>query len=204
MEVLIASGAALMGGATAAGSTIAGASATLGSALGLGGTAAGATGAAATAGGAAAGSSSALALLQGGANALSAFGTLASGLATKRASDQRAADEEVAARQEQIIGLQEGNDILDNAISTLARQRITIGASGVDAFSGTAEGRIREGVSDTEENLRLTGDNASIRALRRRRTARSLRRSGRAGLIGAGFQAGAQGLNAAAKFREVA
>lgn len=226
MHMLIVAGSTLLSGATAAGSAIAGAGASLGSALGITGAASGASaaagagsalsGVAAHAGAtssaaaisqvAAAGSggTNILALLQGGANTLGAFSTFVGGLAQKRAFDQAAIDEQQAADQERIIGLQEGNDILDEAVSTLARQRIVLGASGVDAFSGTADRVIRRGVSDTERDVRLTGDNATIRALQRRRVARSLRRRGRGALISSIGASAAQGVDAFAKFKEVA
>lgn len=222
MMLMMSMGTALMSGTAAVGGAISGTAAALGSALGItggaaaagaGATAAAGAGAAATgtaaagtaAAGAAAGTAaaggSALASLQGAASALSAFSTFAGGLAAKRASDQAAYDEGLAAKQETIIGQQESNDILDQALNTLARQKITIGASGVSAFSGTARNITREGVADTERAISITGDNASLRAMRRRSAARALRKRGQGQLFGAIGGAAAQGVDAYAKFK---
>jgi len=218
--VVMAIGSQLVAGATAAGSAMAGAASSLGSVLGFGGGAAAtATGAGAAAGTAAhagvgitavgAGASSAaagsstLSLLSGASSALGAFSTFASALSEKRALDQQAMDAEVAARQDEIIGLQEGNEILDQALSTLARQRVTIGASGVSAFTGTAANVIRQGERDTDAAVELSGSRSATRSIRRRRQARTLRSAGR-GTIAAGITSAAgQGFEGAANLRRI-
>lgn len=208
--VVMAIGSTLMSGATAAGAGLAGAASSLGSVLGFGGAAAAGTAAhagvgitAVGAGASAAAGSGTLSLLSGTASALGAFSTFASALADKRAMDQQAMDAEVAARQDEIIGLQEGNEILDQAIATMARQRVTIGASGVSAFSGTAANIIREGERDTDRAIELSGSRAATRSIRRRRQARTLRSAGR-GTIAAGITSAAgQGFEGAATLRRI-
>lgn len=215
MEALIAIGATVSSGAAAAGASLAGASSSLGAALGFGSAAggagavtglhAGAAGLAANAGigAAAGGSSGVLSLLSGASSALGAFSTFAGALSQKRQADQAAYDAGIAARQEDIIGLQEGNDILDQAVDTLARQRVTIGASGVSAFSGTAENVMREGTRDTERAVRLSGNNAAIRSIRRRRYASAQRAQGRGAIAAGVLSAGAQALDGAARLKRI-
>ena len=85
----------------------------------------------------------------------------------------------------------------------MARQRITIGASGVDAFSGTAANVLRKTNRKAESGVRLTGSNASIRAIRKRRQASALRSEGR-GVLRAGIlSAAGQGFEAASNLKRI-
>lgn len=184
-----ASAAAAAGGTAAAtaGITTAAAAGTTASALlaapaGLGA----AAGFSATAGGLTAGSlltyaGTGLSLASG---AMSLFGGNAQGNEIMKLAEAQNADLAIAAendrldaREEEIRGKREGNDILERVNSALAAQRIAQAAKGLDVGFGTSLDVTESTVRRGEVQVSNARDDARMRALSRRRSAMSRRLS---------------------------
>lgn len=166
---IFTSGAALSAGSTALAA---------GGSLFSAGTVAGVGTAAATA----AGSSGVLSLLSNGLSIASAAGSLFSGVQQSnaaqanaqmqgRALEMQSKEELMAARQEEILGKREANDITDRLIRTISEQRLASSANGMDPTFGTPVNVENNTRDFADLQLSTSRKDARVRVMARRRGA---------------------------------
>lgn len=195
MTALLAMLPAAMGGTTAAAAT-AGAAGTLGmSGLAAGlsslGASAATTGALTSMGTAAATSlmggtalslsslfSGGLTLASAGMQLMSGFqqsqGILEQSKADARALELQSNDQILAAKNEELRGKQDANDILDTLNKTLASQRLGFSQNGVDPLSGTASAVAKNTSKTANLSLGTSRMDATMRSITRRRQAQEM------------------------------
>ncbi|HCS24239.1 MAG TPA: hypothetical protein DIW20_10870 [Rhodospirillaceae bacterium] len=144
-----------------------------------GGTAAAGTaaaGAAAT-GAAAAGGSSILGMLSTGFSIASMasdlFGGIMGGMQESAALDVQARESLLAAKNDELRGKQEANDIMENMIQTIAQQRLAFSGAGIDSGFGSAAALADNTRRLAERQLDTSRLNTTIGVLQRRRAAAS-------------------------------
>lgn len=115
-----------------------------------------------------------------GGSALSAFSGYSSGLADKAEYEKQAAWETLGATTEILRGRQTENEVLDNLLDTIAKQRVAFGASGVDPFIGTPAAVTRDSVQRGETAGRIAMNNAKTGWFERRQRAAAYRDKGKA------------------------
>lgn len=172
-----ATGTGAAAGGTAAGSAgLTAAGGTAGVVTG-GGTAASAGGAAAAggaAGGAAAGGLSASTLISGAATGFQALSALSQGERRAQRLESRSRRETIKAKQAEVEGLQQQNQITARLLDTLAAQEAAFAASGIDISSGTAESGREESREQASRRLSTARSNKRLNRLSRRARSRSL------------------------------
>lgn len=140
--------------------------------------------------------------ISAGASALSALSNFAGGMAQSRELEQQALFARAEARQSTLQAQQEQNEILDEALTVMARQRVAFSAAGVDAFSGSAEAAVRQTEADAERDMQIAQDDGLARYLIQRRSGSALMRRARAARSIGAIAAGADIANATARLRE--
>lgn len=150
----------------------------------LAGTAAAGSGTAAAAGTAAAGATAAagglsmasiLPTLKVGLSLASMAGDIFGGISEGRAAadqlTQQAEQDLMNARQEELAGKQEQNDITQNLIQTIATQRLAFASGGGDFSFGSPAALERNRTRLAEMQLSTSRDNTRLKTLARRRQA---------------------------------
>lgn len=159
---------------------------------GIGGAGAG-VGAAAGAAGTAGAASSVLGGLQMASGVIGAIGSIGAGFAAKREADAQAAEAEFAGREEFIQSKETSSALKMELARTVANQAVGFAAGGVDLGSVSVEQAKRQAITDAENELGLSGNEAIGRSLARRRQARGYRERGRNAVF-QGFVGATQGL----------
>lgn len=139
-------------------------------------------------GGSAAAAGSALPWLSGGAGSLFSLSNLTTGMslasmagdifggasAGRAAADQlrqQAQQDFLTAKQEELQGQQEQNDIRANLLQTIASQRLAYSGAGIDFSFGTPASLEQSRTRQAEMQLSTSRDNARLKTLARRRQA---------------------------------
>ena len=99
------------------------------------------------------------------------FGGASAGKAAAEQLQQQAEQDFLNAKQEELKGQQEQNDIKENLLQTIASQRLAYSGAGVDFSFGTPASLERNMKRQAEMQLGTTRDNARIKTLARRRGA---------------------------------
>jgi hypothetical protein len=99
-------------------------------------------------------------------------------MAQKRQAEDQAYQAGLEARQSSIQGMQEGNEILDRVIDTIAKNRVAFSAAGVDPTRGSARDALQKTASQGERSVRTAQDNGFMRRLQSRYSQRMLKQQG--------------------------
>lgn len=144
-------------------------------------------GTATTAGGAAA---TGLTLLQGLGTVFGAVATIGAGQAAKAQAYAEAEEQDFAARDEYISGLETQAALKKELASTIGKQAVAFAAGGVDLGSVSVQTAKDQAIKDAEAELGMASNDALARSLARRRAAANARASGDAALTSSIFEAG--------------
>lgn len=128
-----------------------------------------------------------------GSTLLSVLGaglTVAQGVMGFIGSQQQAEQADLAANQEITRGIEEGNQVRERLLRTLAQQNAAYGASGVAGDSGSALNVRQASFSQADRELNTISGNARLRSLMRQYEGGQARSAGTVGLVGSGLQAG--------------
>lgn len=121
----------------------------------------------------ASGAGSLLSTLHSGLSLASMAGDIFGGMSEGRAASdqlrQQAEQDFVTAKQEELQGLQQQNDISENLRQTIATQRLAYSGAGIDFSFGTPEKTERNLTRQAEMQLATSRDNARLKSLARRR-----------------------------------
>lgn len=98
------------------------------------------------------------------------FGGISAGKAAADQLTQEAEQEFLNAKQEELKGQQEQNDINDNLRQTIATQRLAYSGAGIDFSFGTPEKLERNLKRQSEMQFSTSRDNARLKTLARRRS----------------------------------
>lgn len=101
--------------------------------------------------------------------AASLFGGVQQGKAQVDALTRQAEQDMLSAKQEEVKGKQEANDITDALLQTIAKQRLAFSGAGLDPSFGTATSLADETRRIAEMQLSTSRDNAQNIVLSRRR-----------------------------------
>lgn len=99
------------------------------------------------------------------------FGGVTAGKSIAEQLEQQAEQDLLNARQEELAGQQERNDISENLRQTIASQRLAYSAGGVDYSFGTGEALEKNLRRRAELQLGTSRDNTRLKTLARRREA---------------------------------
>lgn len=99
------------------------------------------------------------------------FGAQQSGEAQYRQLTQQAQENLIQAKQEELKGKQESNDIMDQMLQTIAAQRLAFSSAGIDPSFGTPVSLAENARNLAERQLGTSRDNARLQVLARRRSA---------------------------------
>lgn len=99
------------------------------------------------------------------------FGGVEQGKAAALQLEQQAQQDLLDAKQADIQGKQESNDIMDNLLQTIATQRLAYSGAGTDFSFGTPQALERNLRTNAERQLGTSRDNTRMKALSRRRSA---------------------------------
>jgi hypothetical protein len=83
--------------------------------------------------------------------------------------EQQAEQDFLDAKQQELAGKQEQNDIMSNLLQTVASQRLAYSGAGIDLGFGTPAALERNLSRQAEMQLGTSRDNAKIKTLARRR-----------------------------------
>lgn len=97
------------------------------------------------------------------------FGGASAGRAAADQLNQQAEQDFLSAKQEELKGQQEQNDINENLLQTIASQRLAYSGAGIDFSFGTPASLERNLKRQSEMQLGTTRDNARLKTLARRR-----------------------------------
>ncbi|MDP2206982.1 MAG: hypothetical protein Q8K65_11830 [Alphaproteobacteria bacterium] len=151
------------------------------------------------AGTAAAGGGSLLSMLSTGFSMASMasdlFGGIMGGAQQSQALEMQAREGLLAAKNDELRGKQEANDIMENMIQTIAQQRLAFSGAGIDSGFGSAAALADNTRRLAERQLDTSRLNTSIGVLQRRRQA-AASLSQRSGAM---FQSVAAGVGSAGK-----
>ncbi|MDI1227356.1 MAG: hypothetical protein PSY14_06715 [bacterium] len=92
--------------------------------------------------------------------------------------EMQAREQELQAQQELIKGKQDANDVLDNLVQTIAQQKLTFAANGIDPNFGTPVSTYEATKEIAGRQMSVTRENATMNALSRRRQAAAFRAEG--------------------------
>lgn len=137
--------------------------------------------------------SSVLGGLQMASGVIGAIGSIGAGFAAKREAQAQAAEADFSSREEFIQSKETSAALKMELARTVANQAVGFAAGGVDLGSVSVEQAKRQAITDAENELGLSGNEAVGRSLARRRQARSIRERGRNAVF-QGFAGAAQGL----------
>lgn len=99
------------------------------------------------------------------------FGGQREGKAASEALKNQSDESLLIARQEELKGKQDANDILQNMIQTIAAQRLAFSGAGVDPSFGTPASLAENTRTLAESQLSSSRDNTMLQVLSRRREA---------------------------------
>jgi len=99
----------------------------------------------------------------------SLFGGVQQGKAQAEALTQQAQEDMMSAKQAEIQGQQQANDIKDNLLQTIAQQRLAFAGAGIDPSFGTPVSLADESRRIAEMQLSTTRDNTQMTVAARRR-----------------------------------
>ena len=97
------------------------------------------------------------------------FGGFSAGDAAAQQLTQQAEQDLMNAKQEELAGKQESNDIMDNLLQTIATQRLAYSGAGVDFSFGTPDALEKNRTKQAEMQLSTSRDNTKLKTLARRR-----------------------------------
>ncbi len=97
------------------------------------------------------------------------FGGVSAGDAAAQQLTQQAEQDFLDAKQEELKGQQETNDINENLLQTIATQRLAYSGAGIDFSFGTPEKLERNLTRQAELQFGTSRDNARLKTLARRR-----------------------------------
>ena len=97
------------------------------------------------------------------------FGGASAGRAAAQQLAQQAEEDFLSAKQDELQGKQEQNDINENLLQTIASQRLAFSGAGIDFSFGSPASLERNRTRQAEMQLGTSRDNARIKTLARRR-----------------------------------
>jgi hypothetical protein len=97
------------------------------------------------------------------------FGGMSDGKAAAMQITEQAEQDFLNAKQEELMGLQENNDIKENLLQTIAAQRLAYSGAGVDISFGTPGALESNMTKQAEMQLGTSRDNSRLKTLARRR-----------------------------------
>jgi len=97
------------------------------------------------------------------------FGGASAGRAEAEKLRQQAEQDFLNAKQEELAGKQEANDINENLIQTISEQRLAYSGAGIDFSFGTPASLERSMTQRAEMQLGTSRDNARLKTLARKR-----------------------------------
>lgn len=103
--------------------------------------------------------------------ASSVFGGMQEGKAASAALEAQAKEDLLAARQEELKGKQQANDIMESMLQNIAAQRLAFSGAGVDPSFGTPAALASNTRKLAEAQLGTSRDNTIMLATSRRRSA---------------------------------
>lgn len=101
----------------------------------------------------------------------SLFGGMSQGRAASEQLRQQAEQDMLNARQEELIGQQQANDISENLLQTIAAQRLAYSGAGIDFSFGTPASLETNLRRQAEMQMGTSRDNTRLKTLARRREA---------------------------------